>query len=210
MSNYLKGNLNFTNEEKSIVGDFLENHSLTTANKNSIIKNERKIVLEFANKNFEGTTMYFVRDSKKVHWKNNEREFDDSKYAVLKVENGQIQEIGIDKRTLPIDISVNVVFTIEDGRYMANSLATDKLKEKLIDMATEVVSQQEVSLAENRKEGHLYLITEELGNNRFLWDLTDKPKREFEEVSISKELLSKATEGVVLRYANGEYEYYSN
>lgn len=210
MSNYLKGNLNFTNEEKSIVCDFLENHNLTTANENSIIKNERKIVLEFANENFEDTTMYFVRDNKKVHWKNNKRDFDYSKYSVLKVENGKIQEIGIDKKDMPTNIGVNSIFSLQAGRYVVNSIATENLKENLINMAEEIESRQNINLEENRKEGHLYLVTEEIGDKRFLWDLTDKPQKEFEEISISKELLSQATEGVVLKYTNGKYEYYSN
>ena len=77
-------------------------------------------------------------------------------------------------------------------------------------MAKEILNKQNINLAKHRKEGHLYMITEELGDNRFLWDLTDAPKTEFEEVDISKDLLDKATEGVVLKYINGKYEYYSD
>lgn len=40
--------------------------------------------------------------------------------------------------------------------------------------------------------------------------LTDAPKFEFEEVDIPKDLLEIATEGSVLKYTNGTYEYYSN
>lgn len=54
------------------------------------------------------------------------------------------------------------------------------------------------------------MVSEELDNNRFLWDLTDAPKFEFEEVDIPKDLLERATEGSVLKYTNGTYEYYSN
>ena len=54
------------------------------------------------------------------------------------------------------------------------------------------------------------MVSEELGDNRFLWDLSNAPKFEFEEVDIPKDLLERATEGSVLKYANGNYEYYSN
>ena len=54
------------------------------------------------------------------------------------------------------------------------------------------------------------MVSEELGNNRFLWDLTDASKNEFEEVDIPEDLLDRATEGTVLKYTNGTYEYYSN
>jgi hypothetical protein len=69
---------------------------------------------------------------------------------------------------------------------------------------------QNANLAKYRKEGHLYLVSEELGNNRFLLDLTEQSKKEFEEVDIPKDLLDIATEGSVLKYTNGTYEYYSD
>ena len=54
------------------------------------------------------------------------------------------------------------------------------------------------------------MVTEELGNNRFLCDLTEESKIEFEENNFPKDLLNKATQGAVLKYTNGKYEYYSN
>lgn len=71
----------------------------------------------------------------------------------------------------------------------------------------------ETTLDENvekhRKEGHLYLVTEDRNNEIYLWDFTDKPKYEFKEVITSKELLSVAKEGAMLQYKNGKYELYS-
>jgi len=40
----------------------------------------------------------------------------------------------------------------------------------------------EKSQNENRKEGHLYLVTEDRNNEIYLWDFTNKPKHEFKEV----------------------------
>lgn len=210
MSNYLKGNLSVTKEEKPIIEELLESKNLTTGNKNLIAKNEKEVVLEFANENFENDIMYFVRDSKKVHWRNNKREFDDSKFAVLKVENGKIEEIGIDKKDMPSNIGINSVFSSEKGKYILKAVDTEELREKLTNMVEHVVDEQNISLEDHRKEGHLYLVTEEVGNNRFLWDLTDRPKKEFEEVDIPKELLNQAVEGIVLKYNNGSYEFFSD
>lgn len=71
----------------------------------------------------------------------------------------------------------------------------------------------ETTLDENvekhRKEGHLYLVTEDRNNEIYLWDFTDKPKYEFKEVITSKELLIVAKEGAMLQYKNGKYELYS-
>ena len=64
-------------------------------------------------------------------------------------------------------------------------------------------------LNKNRKEGHLYLVTEDRGNEIYLWDFTDKPKHEFKETIYSEELLKVAKEGAMLQYKNGKYELYS-
>lgn len=77
-------------------------------------------------------------------------------------------------------------------------------------MAEDVIEKQNKNLAEYRKEGHLYIVTEELRNNRFLKDLNTSSKVEFEEVDIPQNLLDKATEGIILKYNNGKYEYYSD
>ena len=68
---------------------------------------------------------------------------------------------------------------------------------------------KEKSLDENKKEGHLYLVTEDRGNEVYLWDFTDKSKYEFKEIIDSQELLSVAKEGAMLEYKNGKYELYS-
>ena len=64
-------------------------------------------------------------------------------------------------------------------------------------------------LNHNRIEGHLYLVTEDRGNEVYLWDFTDKPKNEFKEIISSKELQKVAKEGAMLQYKNGKYELYS-
>ena len=116
----------------------------------------------------------------------------------------------ISKKDMPKDIGVNDVFIIENDKYVIDNLATKELQEEITNMANKIIDKQNIKLEKYRKEGHLYMVTEELGNNRFLWDLTETPKIEFEEVNIPKDLLNKATEGMVLKYTNGKYEYYSD
>lgn len=67
----------------------------------------------------------------------------------------------------------------------------------------------EQKLQDYRKEGHLYLVTEDRDGKVYLWDLTDRPKDEIEEKDFPQELLGKATEGSVFKYTNGTYEFYS-
>ncbi len=154
--------------------------------------------------------MYFVKDSKKTFWSNNERQNDNNFYTILKAENGKIDKVEISKADMPKNIKVNDVFRIENGEYIVDDIATGELKEEITNMAKEIIEEQNINLENHRKEGHLYMVSEELGNNRVLQDLTDKSEKQFEEVNIPTDILDKATEGTVLKYINGEYEYYSN
>ena len=70
-------------------------------------------------------------------------------------------------------------------------------------------NRQNQELQEDRKEGHLYLVTEDRNGEVYLWDFTDKPEHEFKEVITSEELLKVAKEGAMLQYKNGKYELYS-
>ena len=62
---------------------------------------------------------------------------------------------------------------------------------------------------QNRKEGHLYLVTEDRNGEVYLWDFTEKPEHEFKEVFTSKELIDVAKEGAMLQFKDGKYELYS-
>ena len=202
LSNYLenntKNNLSCKNEEIPIIEDILSKNNFTTANKNSIRWNLDDVVLKYTQKNSVSDEIYFVKEDK------------DNVYKILKAKDGQIEETEVNKKDMPSEIKINDVFKIKDNNYMIDNIATKELQEDIKNMAKEILEKQNINLANHRKEGHLYMVTEELGNNRFLWDLTDAPKKEFEEVDIPKDLLSKATEGMVLKYANGKYEYYSD
>lgn len=193
-----------------IIEDILSNNNLTTGNENSIRGKFNDIILKYAEQNFSNETMYFVEDSKKTYWLKNEEYYNDNVYSVLKVENNQTEEIEISKNDIPNEIGVNNVYTIKGGNFIIDNLATNELQKEIKDMAEEIINKQNEKLDSYRKEGHLYMVSEEIGNNRFLWDLTEAPEFEFEEVDIPKELLEKATQGSVLKYTNGVYEYYSN
>lgn len=193
-----------------IIEDILSKNNVTTGNENSIRWKFDDVILEYAGQNFSNESMYFVQDSKKTYWSNNQQHYNNNVYSVLKVENNQIEELEISKKDMPSNIGVNDVFTINKDTYVINDIATKELQEEIINMAEEIIDKQNARLDSYRKEGHLYMVSEELRNNRLLWDLTDAPKFEFEEVDIPKDLLDMATEGSVLKYTNGTYEYYSN
>lgn len=210
LSDYLENNSNIRNEEVPIIEDILCKNNLTTGNENSIRLKAIEIIKNYSEKLSSNKPIYFIRDNKKTYWLNNIKHYNNDVYAVLKVENRKIDEIEISKKEMPKGIGVNDVFRIENNNYIIDKKSTKELQEEIKNVAKEVIDKQNINLEKFRKEGHLYLVTEEIGDNRFLWDLTEKNKNEFEEVNISKELLNKATEGAVLKYTNGAYEYYSD
>lgn len=196
--------------EMPIIEDILYKNKVTTGNENAIRWKLNDILIEYAKQNFKNESMYFVQDSKKTYWSNNEKHYNNNVYSVLKVENNQIKEIKINKNKMPKQIEVNDIFVIKDNKYIVDRVATTEIQGNIIKMAKEIIDKQNMELDKQRKEGHLYIVKEEIGNNRFLWDLTDAPKFEFEEINIQKDLLDKAIVGTVLKYTNGKYEYYSD
>ena len=198
LSNYLDNNFNSKSEEIPIIEDILSKNNFTTANKNSIRWKLNDVISKYEQKNSDNDAIYFVKDKK------------NNVYTILKAENGNIEEVEITKKDMPSNVKINDVLKIRNDNYVVDDVSTKELQEEIRNMAKEILDKQNVNLNKNRKDGHLYMVTEELGNNRFLWDLTDAPKKEFEEVDIPKDLLSMATEGMVLKYVNGKYEYYSD
>ena len=193
-----------------LIENILNKNNITTGNANSIRWKINDIITEYASQNFSNDSMYFVQDNKKTYWLNNKENYNNNVYSVLKVENNQIEEIEINKENIPKEIGVNSVFKIKNNQYIIDEIASNELQNRIKNMADEIIEKQNIELASYRKEGHLYMVREEIGNNRFLSDLTEQSKFEFEEVDIPKDVLDIAVEGTVLKYVNGTYEFYSN
>ena len=208
--NDLTSYLENKNEEKPILEEILSKNNITTANENSIRWKMDDVILDYAKENFKDETMYFVNDNKKIVWKNNKKDYNNDILSILKVENNKIEEIGIEKSELKEKPSVNDVFKIENNEAKIDKIATKELKDKILEMANEIIEKQNNNLSNYKKEGHLYVVKEEIGNKRFLKDITEDTNTEFEEVDIPKEILDKAVEGSVLKYTNGKYEYFSD
>ena len=102
-----------------------------------------------------------------------------------------------------LDLLKNIAEQIKDN---------DNVKEFMQDLSEslENKNKQNQELQEDRKEGHLYLVTEDRDNKVYLWDITDKPENEIEEKDFPEKLLNIAKEGSVFRYEDGEYKFYSN
>ena len=210
LSNYLKNNINHNNGQVPLLNHILSDNKLTTANENCLRDKFDKTLIQFAKDNFKNDTMYFVQDNKKSYWSNNSRQYDNDIYTVLKIHEDEIEEIDINKNDIDVEISVNDIFSIINDKYIVENSLTQDFKDTINAVTAEIINNQNKELSNYRKDEHLYMVSEEVKNNRFLIDLTDNSGFEFEEVDIPEELLSKATEGMVLKYSNGTYEYFSD
>ena len=83
----------------------------------------------------------------------------------------------------------------------------DIVEKFMSELSNFLENNQEIN--QNRKECHLYLVTEDRNGEVYLWDFTEKPEHEFKEVFTSKELIDVAKEGAMLQFKDGKYELYS-
>lgn len=106
-----------------------------------------------------------------------------------------------------IETNVTVKNFINELTNFLNNINSAKTQDNLTN--NEDSLEKEQKMQEYRKEGHLYLVTEDRNNEIYLWDFTEKSKNEFKETILSNDLLKVAKEGAMLQYKNGTYELYS-
>lgn len=208
LSNYLEENVKLNNLEQPIIEEILKTNKLTTGNENQIIWNLDEVVEKYAKENYNNEAIYFIKDNKKIYWQNNKKNYDDSFFTALKVENGEVEELEIKKSDTLKNITVNDVIKIYNGEFIVDSIATKELKDEIKKMADDIIEKQNEELNKYRKENHLYIVCEEIGKNRFLKDITEKSDFEFEEVNIDENLLDKVTEGTIIKFEDGKYKYF--
>lgn len=96
------------------------------------------------------------------------------------------------------------------SRPLYKEQAQKRIKQEIIKMANTILSEQNEKLLEHRKEGHLYMLEEDVNERIYLLDLSQKTGMVFEEVDFPQNLKSQATEGAVFKYESGTYSFYSN
>ena len=106
-----------------------------------------------------------------------------------------------------IETNATVKNFINELTNFLNNINSSKTQDNLIN--NEDALEKEQKMQEYRKEGHLYLVTEDRNNDIYLWDFTERSKNEFKETILSNDLLKVAKEGAMLQYKNGTYELYS-
>ena len=157
---------------------------------NNIIKNEtvQNFVKELGDF-LENKNLKFKQNSNNIDVSNILNQIE-SKRNISVVSRNQIKD------------SINEI--IENNK---NSSKEDLINE-IEKMSKNVLDKQDEKLKEYRKEGHLYMVEEDVNDRIYLWDMTDKSPISIEEVDFPNELKEFATEGEIFQYLNGKYQIY--
>ena len=86
----------------------------------------------------------------------------------------------------------------------------EKIELEIVKMVNRILREQNQKLLGYRREGHLYMVEEDINERIYLVDLNSNKRNVFEEVNFPKNLINQAKEGAVFKYENGEYSFYSN
>ena len=172
------------NEELDIVTQISSSNKLSVASENELMKERINVLNNYAKNN--GETFYFIFNKVK----------NEDKYRVWKFSNG--------KRT-----NVNSILKVTDGKLVTDKEGTNIVISKIKEMADEIIEKQNKKIEDYKKEGHTYLVTEDINGRVFLWDSTEKPSYEIEDVYFPEELKNKAKEGNSFLYQNGTYTHIS-
>ena len=142
--------------------------------------------------------MYFVAGKKS------------NQYTIYKYQGDQNSIIQVEESKIPKDATIGSVLRLENGEYIEDKEDTRNINNQITQMTNEVLDKQDQKLENFRKEGHLYMVEEDRGNQIYLTDITDETNNiVLEEVDFPTELISQATEGTVFQYKNGTYQFYS-
>ena len=163
------------NKDQSFLDKVLAGRNISMASENKITSMINETLKEYCQTNFSGECVYFIKDKKMNKFLNNELVQDNTCYETVKIESGKITKIGIDKDNFSSDLCVGNIYIEKNGKYIFDKCATDDLNNKIIDNVNKIINEQNEILNNYRKEGHLYMVTEEINDARFIYDLTDKP-----------------------------------
>ena len=180
-----------------IVTQIANSNKLTTASENTITQIRKDVLQEYANNTKEEGTLYFVFN--KVNG--------EDKYRVWEYNVNNRTKTEKEGKDLPEDAQVNSAMRMKNGKLITDKEATQEILNEINNRAKEVIERQNKQIEDYKKEGHTYLVTEDSNGRVFLWDSTEKPKNEIEDVYFPEELKDKAKEGNKFLYQNGTYVY---
>ena len=184
------------NNNLDIVSEITTARTTSLSSENSTMKARDEILREYAKNTTDKGDLYFIFNKIK----------DSDDYRVIQMGKDIDTTLKVNVNELPEGSGLNQVMRLKDGKFELDEIGTENVLNKIYKKAEEILDTQDRELQEYRKEGHIYVVTEDINNRIFLWDTTSKPDFEIEEVNFPRQLLNEAKEGNKFIYKNGEYE----
>ncbi len=193
--NELKEEMDNPNDvNMGILDKIQKQNKVSIGTKNKMDAKQDEILINYANETIDKGDLYFIAERL------------ENEFVVYKYEENNDSVLKIDTNKFPDNTVVNCALRLIDENYVIDEDATIELKNRITNMANELIEEQNKTLEEYRKEGHLYRVSEKINNSIFLYDITDNPSFEIEEIDFPEELQEKALEGVIFEYSEGEYK----
>ena len=186
-------------KDVDIVTQIASSNKLSMASENELNKARTEILKEYANATEERGSLYFVYN--KVKGEDN--------YRVWEFNGNNITKKEVNKNELPKDVTVNSAMRVDNNEFVLDVEATKSISEKIRNRANIIIENKNKKIEDYKKEGHIYLVTEDINGRVFLWDSTEKPKYEIEDINFPENLKNIAKEGNSFRYQNGTYVHIS-
>ena len=180
-----------------IVTQIATANKLSIASENEIDKVRTNVLQEYANITKSEGILYFVFNKVK----------NENSYRIWECNGNNIEQKEINKNDLPKDISVNSVMRMDNGKFRLDAETTEIVTNEIRNRANKIIENQNQKIHDYKKEGHTYLVTEDMNGRIFLWDSTEKSKFEIEDVNFPEELKDNAKEGNSFLYTNGTYKH---
>lgn len=195
LANSLKQS-SINHEEKDIVTQIVSNNKVTLATENGILQAQEKAIHDYAVQTESNGALFYVYNKVK----------NTDNYRIIEINGGTEKMIELNKNDLPEGATVNSAMRKDGNNFVLDTTATRTITDTIKNEAKILIEKQNQKLEDYRKEGHIYLVTEDTNNRIFLYDTTSDPKFEIEEINFPEELKSVAKEGRKFIYTSGSYE----
>lgn len=189
---FLKQKQKYQNFNKSILEEVEKLNSTSLISKNKIRNQKNEILQGYAKKT--NTTLYFITNK-----------LENNIYRIEKYDGNRKENIQMSSQELPKEARLNDVMHLENGKLVVDKQSTQDVIKDIKNRASQILEEQNKKLAEYKKEGHSYKVTENRNHRVYLWDITIPQKIEIEAVDFPEELKDKAVEGTIIEYQNGKY-----
>lgn len=181
----------------SLIQRLQEHGKVTTAFRDKMLVERSNLLNNYAKETLEKGSMYYI------YSKNSSKE---NAFNLCICEEGMSNKvITVEESDLPDGVGVDSILRLEDGKYVFDVKATEFISNEMQKMTEKLLEDQNLELSQKRVEGNTYEVVDISGDSAWIMNVTKDDGDCFEEIGISKAVLSELHAGDLIQYVNGEY-----